>query len=147
MYWSEGLNTLKAYQIPILNYTLTRKLKPLFVVSVSQGLSTLQKYFQIYFIIKIKSKSSEGRGLLCPWRSNGHLIDDYRIGARCSNLELKNIINSLCFKSLINKSGPLGPWGRGGGCEHTCSTPLPMDLLQLKIYNIMSPIFVTSKLV
>ena len=34
-----------------------------------------------------------------------------------SELELKNNINSLCFKSLIN-SGPLGPvcvWGGGGG--------------------------------
>ena len=73
--------------------------------------------------------------------------DDYRIGARCSNLELKNIINLLCLKSLINKSGSLGPMGEGGGCEHTCCTPLPMDLLQLKIYNILSPIFLTSKLV
>ena len=41
--------------------------------------------------------------------------EDYRIGARCSNLELKNIINSLCLKSLINKSGLLGPMGGGGG--------------------------------
>ena len=62
-------------------------------------------------------------------------------GARCNNLKLKNIINSLCFKSLINKSRLLGPIGGGGGggggwCEHTCCTSLPMDLLQLKIYNI-----------
>ena len=63
--------------------------------------------------------------------------EDYRIGARCSNLELKNIINSLCLKSLINKSGLLGPMGgRGGGGVHICCIPLPMDLLQLKIYNI-----------
>ena len=58
-------------------------------------------------------------------------------GARYNNLKLKNIINSLCFKSLINKSRLLRPIGGGGGwCEHTCCTPLPMDLLQLKIYNI-----------
>lgn len=64
--------------------------------------------------------------------------DDYRIGARCSNFQLRNIINSLCVKSLINKIGLLGCMGGGGGgaCEHTCCTPLPMDLLQLKIYNI-----------
>ena len=59
-------------------------------------------------------------------------------GARCNNSKLQNIINSLFFKSLINKSRLLGPigGGGGGGCEHTCCTPLPMDLLQLKIYNI-----------
>lgn len=50
-------------------------------------------------------------------------------GARCNNLKLKNIINSLCFKSLIDKSRLLGPIGGGGG-------GVPMDLLQLKIYNI-----------
>ena len=55
--------------------------------------------------------------------------DDYRIGARCkvqgarckvqgarcNNSKLKNIINSLFFKSLIDKSRLLGPIGGGGG--------------------------------
>ena len=41
--------------------------------------------------------------------------DDYRIGARCSNFQLRNIINSLCVKSLINKIGLLGCMGGGGG--------------------------------
>ena len=51
--------------------------------------------------------------------------DDYRIGARSSNLELKNIINSLCFKSLINKSGPLGPMGEGAGVRAHLFHPSP----------------------
>ena len=60
--------------------------------------------------------------------------DDYRIGARCkvqgarcNNLKLKNIINSLCFKSLINKSRLLRPIGGGGGGG--VSTPVaPLSL-------------------
>ena len=47
---------------------------------------------------------------------------------------MSNLLNTELLSEISEVH--LVRWGGEGWCEHTCCTPLPMDLLQLKMYNI-----------